>query len=124
MGAKGQSRTGGRKKGTPNKLTKELQELTEKLGIDPFEVLLRLAAGDWRGLGYPKGIAIGPFGIKCPTIDPSVRAKAASEACSYLFPKRKAIEHSVPGIEDAIRGLSDDQLDDRIKIGLGRLNGD
>lgn len=121
MGAKGSTKTGGRKKGVPNKLTKELQDLTERLGVDPFEVLLMIAAGDWKGLGYPKGIAIGPFGIRYPTIDPSVRAKAASEACGYLFPKRKSIELSAPGLEDAIKALPDNQLDQRIKAAMERM---
>jgi len=29
------------------------------------------------------------------TISPELRQKSAKDACEYLFPKRKAIEHSI-----------------------------
>jgi hypothetical protein len=89
---------GGRAKGTPNKTSLPLKELAEKLNCNPFEILLRFAMGDAKGLGYaidtvgqttPKGEI-----IEKPLISPEMRIKAASEAAQYLYPKRKAIEHS------------------------------
>jgi hypothetical protein len=92
------AKTGGRVKGTPNRTTLPLQELAQKLNCNPFEILLRFAMGDAKGLGYaldtveqttPKGDI-----IEKPLITPEIRVKAASEAAQYLYPKRKAIEHS------------------------------
>ena len=74
-------KTGGRKKGTPNKGSAPCSEKAHELGIEPFTVLLLFAAGDWQKLGY------------AAPIDPAIRCKAAAEACHYLYPKRKAIEH-------------------------------
>lgn len=91
----GHKRWGGRQKGTPNKTTSLLQEKTQELKIDPFEILLYFAAGDWEALGYEAEKAITENGVKY-TIEPSVRARCAAEACSYLYPKRKALEHVEP----------------------------
>ena len=88
----------GRPKGSPNKTSLPLKELAEKLNCNPFEILCRFAMGDAKGLGYvldtveqttPKGDI-----IEKPLIPPELRVKAASEAAQYLYPKRKAIEHS------------------------------
>lgn len=98
MATKDGQKTGGRQKGTPNKDGVPLMQKAQELGIDPFEVLLRFAAGDWKTLGYDaeKFVAgVNEYGSwEKHTIDPAVRMKAASEACNYLFPKKKAIEHS------------------------------
>lgn len=73
MAGKGLPKTGGRTKGTPNKSTEALLEKCERLNIDPFEALLLIARdGD----------------------EEITRLNALKEACSYLFPKRKAIEHT------------------------------
>ncbi len=72
---------GGRQKGTPNKKTVALQEIAERLDVDPFEILLLYAKGDF--------ITLGLCGVTS-----SERLKAAIEAASYLHPKRKAIEHT------------------------------
>lgn len=72
----------GRKKGTPNKTISPLKERAEVLGIDPFEILLYFAAGNKAALNLTEDIPA------------QVRAKAAAEACQYLHPKLKAIEHS------------------------------
>jgi hypothetical protein len=94
----GHKKIGGRQKGTKNKDSIPLSEKAEELGIDPFRVLLMFAAGKWEELGYDKEKQItgqNEYGIvEKYTIDPSVRAKAAQEACNYLYPKLKAIEHS------------------------------
>jgi hypothetical protein len=89
---------GGRGKGTPNKNTLPLQQLADKLGCSPFEILCRFAIGDAKGLGYATDIVHSTTSkgeiIEKPLIGPELRIKAASEAAQYLYPKRKAIEHS------------------------------
>lgn len=93
---KGHPKYGGRKKGTPNKTTLPLEEKARELGVDPFEILLRFAAGDWEGLGYdaeiyhqekPDGSVRMGY-----VITPNMRLTAAGEACQYIYPKRKAVE--------------------------------
>ncbi len=95
---KGHKKSGGRKKGVKNKESVPLEEKSKELGINPFEILLLFAQGDWQKLGYEsqKIIKFGANGVENEEyiIPPSVRAKAASEACQYLYPKLKAIEHS------------------------------
>lgn len=97
MADKEGSKTGGRVKGTPNKQTQSLHEIAEKLECNPFEVLLHFAKGDYEGLGYSEyqqrvtktGEVVDEL-----TIPPGLRQKAAKDACEYLHPKRKAIEHT------------------------------
>jgi len=90
-------RSGGRPKGSPNKNRLTLHEMAAKLGIDPFEVILHFAKGDWKALGYA-GELIEKHSKDCTNyeyvIDPSVRAKMAAEAAGYLWPKLRAVEHS------------------------------
>lgn len=118
MGKKGLPKTGGRKKGQPNKKTEELRECAKRLGVNPFEVLLLFAEGNWKALGYDKEkfvSGINEYGQWYKwTIDPAVRSKAAAEACQYLNPKRKAIEHSGE-IKSPESKLSDLELDRRIQ---------
>jgi hypothetical protein len=101
MGAKGGKKTGGRTKGTPNKDTLPLREMAERIGVNPFEVLLRFAAGDWQGLGYDKKCTTKWTGsgieYEEDTITPLMRLTAAKEAVQYLESKRKAIELSNSG---------------------------
>jgi hypothetical protein len=90
------SKSGGRSKGTPNKKTTNAQEIADRLGVDPFEVLLRFAAGDWKKLGYTKEkrlVSSNQYAsIYEDNITPSIRASAAAQACKYLYPQRKAVE--------------------------------
>lgn len=85
-----------RAKGIPNKSTKLLEEKAKSLGVDPFDILLKFAAGDWQGLGYDNEVYVmenAAGGTKIGyTITPDMRLKAASEACQYILPKRKAME--------------------------------
>lgn len=96
MANKDGSKSGGRAKGTPNKEAINAQAIAEKLGCDPFEVLLLFAMGDWAELGYDEAervVSRGKYGdIVEDTIPPALRARAASEACKYLYPQRKAME--------------------------------
>lgn len=100
----------GRKKGSINKKSVLLIEKAQGLGIDPFEILLYFAAGDWKALGYAKEKTdSGQY-----LIEPSVRMKAAGEACQYIHPKLKQIESTIKRdlIEERpLKDLSDEELE-------------
>lgn len=70
---KGHPRYGGRGKGIPNRRTQSLLDKCESRGIDPFDALLELAE---------------------ESKDPGMRLAALKEICQYIYPKRKALEHS------------------------------
>jgi hypothetical protein len=90
-------RTGGRQKGTPNKKTQEANELAQKLGVDPFAILLHFSAGNWKALGYKSQTEVRysqagePYEVL--VIQPDMRISAAKEAVKYIRPQLKAIEH-------------------------------
>src|SRR5271169_1316922 len=105
MAAKGQPKSGGRKKGTVNKTSVPAEAMSKELGIDPFKILLLFANGDWKALGYDSQVRIVGYSNKGDaiydyTISPELRARAAGDASPYILPKRKAIEHTSPdGLE-------------------------
>lgn len=93
-------KTGGRTKGTPNKKTAALQEQIEKaLGGDlPSEVIKRILAMD-------------PERAVAPLLD----------LMSYIYPKRKAVEHStslspeeIERLEE-LKNLPDEELEAIVK---------
>ncbi len=69
-------KTGGRKKGTPNKATRSIEEKLAALGCDPIEGMARIAMH--------------------PRTRPDLKIKALAEIAQYVLPKRKAVEHSGP----------------------------
>ncbi len=93
---KGHKKSGGRVKGTPNKKTQTLMEKVAELGVDPFEILLHYASGNWKALGHPKPTQTRytmtgePYEI--PIITEDMRIQSAKEAAQYIHPKRKAVE--------------------------------
>lgn len=62
----------GRKKGTPNRFTQNLMKICEEKNLDVFEALVEIALEH----------------------DSPNRFPALRELAQYLYPKRKAIEHS------------------------------
>ena len=76
------AKTGGRKKGTPNKRTQEISERLLEIGGDPLEAMAEIA------LSYHK------------EGDRSNAFKCYSEIAPYIHAKRKAIEHSGPDGEE------------------------
>jgi hypothetical protein len=68
------TKTGGRKKGTPNRRTLEVADLLDNLGCDPIEGMARLALD--------------------PTNSPELRGRLFSELAQYVAPKRKSIDVS------------------------------
>lgn len=96
---KGHPRWGGRKTGTLNKDKVSALEKAEALGVDPFVILLYFAAGDWKALGYEAKTKLVPTKegvIEVDQIPSELRQKSAKDACEYVCPKLKAIEHSGP----------------------------
>lgn len=87
--AKGTTKTGGRKLGTPNKRTLELIEALEDLGVDPVQ-------GDAEILDELKALL-------CDKKHSSFQKKMQvlrsmftiySDLMQYMYPKRKAIDHA------------------------------
>lgn len=105
-------KSGGRIKGTPNKDSAPVTAVAARLGIDPFEVLLRFAMGDWKNLGYETEQYISSANENGTfykwTIDPAVRMKAAAEASQYLYPKKKALELSADSENAGIKIIIED----------------
>ena len=90
----------GRKKGTPNKDTLKVIEILEREKCDPIEFLCWVVNARVDKLK------------DAPKIED--RISAAKELASYVYPKRKAIEHSVDegtiekviSYEEYIKGLN------------------
>lgn len=80
----GHPRVGGRKKGTPNKNRVPAQELADRLGINPYEILLLFAAGDAEALG-----------LKKDELGPAARVKAAAEASKYVKAQMRTVDVTV-----------------------------
>lgn len=78
-------KVGGRKKGTPNKKTLLLQEVLEEEGLDPIRGLVD-ALADLDGVVAETNSEI----IKLA----DAKAKIYLSILDYIYPKRKAIEHS------------------------------
>lgn len=71
-------KTGGRKKGTPNRRTIEVQGLLERLNCDPIAGMAMIAVDE-----------------KNPA---ELRGRMFAELARYLFPRRKPIEAAPPDI--------------------------
>jgi len=67
----GLPKTGGRKKGTPNKATLAVAEKLAAVGCDPVQMLARIAMEERQETGH--------------------RIRALIELCSYLYPKRAPV---------------------------------
>lgn len=94
-----QVKRGGKKRGTKNLRTIELEQRADILGCCPFEILCHFAMGNWEALGYDSkerivGYTKSGGEITKEYITPELRAHCAGEAAQYLHPKRKAIEVS------------------------------
>lgn len=79
------TKTGGRKKGTPNKRTLEVQERLSALNFDPIEGMVVIAK---------QSMADG---------DLALAGAMCKELAQYVAPKRKAIEVSAdlgPAVDD------------------------
>jgi hypothetical protein len=73
---KGIPKTGGRQKGSKNKITLDVAQKLAAWSFDPFRGMFELATDS--------------------NNSPEVRLRACSELAQYVAPKRKAVEHSGP----------------------------
>lgn len=80
-------KTGGRKKGTPNKATKEVQERLEAMNCDPIEGLAAIA----KETRQQANKATDPV-EKIQFL--GIAYRCYKELACYVAPKRKAIEHT------------------------------
>ncbi len=76
MATKDGRKSGGRKKGTPNKKTKEIIDKLEELNCDPIEGMASIAR---------IAKTMGDF---------SLAGSMYKELAQYVYPKRKAVEHT------------------------------
>lgn len=108
-------KAGGRVKGTPNKSTEYIQRVIEEKGFCPILTMVMIAQNDWEGLGYesPEYERQGFQGVTFsePVITLDHRIVATKTLISYLYPKRKAIEHSVAeGSSKIVLAYSEESL--------------
>lgn len=92
MGAKGQPKTGGRTKGTPNKLAYALRDKIREFSEDNFEEVIAA----WHQIDEPKD-----------------KIKAYIDLCAYAIPKLQAIQMDAnvshqSDIEEDLRKLSEE----------------
>lgn len=88
---------GGRKKGTPNKPTGDIFETVKNKNCNVIEFFCDVINGDFKSLGYESNVMtklVGDNAITEDVITLEHRIKAARELAQYLYPKRKAIEHT------------------------------
>src|SRR3954451_15984279 len=97
-------KTGGRRRGTPNRRTGEVAERLAALGCDPIELMAAIAMGDvpcpaCDGSGEFAGSRGGPaetceacHGRGKELIRAELRAKMLAELAGYVYPKRRAVE--------------------------------
>ena len=98
--AQGTTKTGGRRKGTPNRKTGQLADQLASLGIDvPSEIAKAL-----------------------PNLDVTTRTGVLMELMTFLFPKRKAIEHSGVVESPIAPELTKEELKARVEDDHRRLS--
>jgi len=71
----------GRPKGSLNKASIDSQQLAAEMGVDPLQIILWFAQGNYEALK-----------MQVHDITPEMRLKAAAEGCQYTRPKLKSIE--------------------------------
>ena len=91
MAGKGQPKTGGRQKGTPNQRTRDFAAAVAEAGMTPLQYMLAVLADE--------------------TVEPERRDRMAAAAASYIHPRLANIEATVAvtGHEAALQEL--DALD-------------
>lgn len=85
MGRKGQPKTGGRKKGTPNKVKDGLREKIQNFAEENFDEVIRV----WHEIA-----------------EPEKKIKAYNDICAYAIPKLQAVQ-----LDANVRNESDVEAD-------------
>lgn len=104
----------GRPKGCKNKRSFIAEIIASKYELDPFEVLMQIAAGDWETLGFktrtrPVFTAQG-IEMEEDNVPLAQRCIAAKEAVKYLYPQKKQIqrvtkEEAIEILENELRNI-------------------
>lgn len=86
---------GGRKAGSKNKRTIIVEEIAARFDVDPFEVLMMVAAGDWKGLGFDSASKVSYTSAGIEFVEPNIklsdRVQAAKEASKYLYSQKQSV---------------------------------
>lgn len=104
------TKSGGRPKGSLSRKTLEAISILSEKGCDPLDILSDIAMGK----KIKCGINLGDGNIEAeviPTLDQ--RRDAAKELCQYVYPKRKAVEHSgsIGSHEDTLAALAEEDAE-------------
>lgn len=87
-----------RTKGSKNKHSFQVEELAQKFDVEPFEILMQIATGNWKFFGFsgPTKTTFTPQGIEVEELNIRMqeRCQAAKDACKYLYSQKQAIAHS------------------------------
>lgn len=88
----------GRPKGSKNKHSFKVEEIAQKFEVEPFEYMMRIAAGDWKFFGFdgPTKTTFTPQGIEIEELNIPIkeRAQMAKEASKYLYSAKQAVQVS------------------------------
>ncbi len=76
-GTTGNRKTGGRKKGTPNRVTQDVIKRLQELDFSPLDELVSL--------------------YRDPQATIDIKVNIARDLAQYVYPKRKAIDHTSQG---------------------------
>lgn len=97
----------GRPLGSKNKIKFDIHTIMAEQNCNPFKVLAQIALGNPE---YNKGEPVSAY----------VRKEAASELCSYILPKLKAVEISAAEQQQIAVSLNCASPQDRVEI-LGEV---
>ena len=95
---KGSSKTGGRKKGAPNKSTQTVMDQLAALNCDPIEGMATIAK------------------LSMAAEDYATALNAYKDLAQFVAPKRKSIEMTTHvTYEDRLRSMSEDELNEELR---------
>jgi len=118
MGAKNKPKTGGRKAGTPNRLTLDLIETLQEKGFDPAAELIRVNIEAWKEYNraseifdaiQDKRIAydLVPLTESEASTYLKIAQDSAKDLMKYVYPQRKAVELSGQNGKDLFQSFND-----------------
>ncbi len=94
-GSKPGERRGGRKKGTPNKVTAELRQMLKSFCDEAVPKLPEMLEDAWRGIEIEKQMPDGTTVVGRFNADPAKAASLVLSAAEYCLPKLQRIEKSL-----------------------------
>lgn len=102
----------GRPKGAKNKRNFNVEVIASRFALDPFEILMMIAVGDWKGLGFEEKtkttFTMNGIEVEEENIPIRERCNAAKEATRYLYTQKHSLTHEI----------SDDELKELLKMKL------